>query len=287
MKDETPPLRSYLYVPGSDPRKIEKAIASEADAVVIDLEDAVVAGGKAAARANAASALRSGAGKPLFVRVNAPGSTLCEEDVAAVALPNLAGVRLPKTEAPEEVRRVALHLDELRCGAGIHCLIESAVGVELAFEIARSHEKVVSLGLGEADLAADLGARGDAGLLYARSRVVVAARAAGLPSPVQSVYTGVRDLDGLRRTSEEGRRLGFFGRSAIHPAQAPIINEVFTPAEREVAEARRLLQRLERSAGEGTGAFILEDGRFVDEAVVRTARRTLAAARGATGGEAN
>lgn len=281
-----PPLRSYLYVPGSDPRKIEKAITSEADAVVIDLEDAVVIDSKAAARANAASVLRSGAGKPLFVRVNAPGSTLCEEDLAAVALPNLAGVRLPKTESPEEVRRVALHLDELRCGAGIHCLIESAAGVELAFEIARSHEKVASLGLGEADLGADLGASGEAGLLYARSRVVVAARAAGLPSPVQSVYTDVRDLDGLRRTSEEGRRLGFFGRSAIHPAQAPIINEVFTPNGGEVAEARRLLERLERSAGEGTGAFVLEDGRFVDEAVVRTARRTLAAARGATGEEA-
>ena len=176
-------------------------------------------------------------------------------------------------------RRVAQRLEKLGCEAGLQCLIESALGLEFAFEIAGAHEKVVGMSLGEADLAADLGVRGDAGLLYARSRLVAATRAAGLPGPVQSVYTNVRDAEGLRRSTMEGKNMGFVGRSAIHPAQIEVINEVFTPTEEEVAEAKDLLARLEESTGTGTGAFALEDGRFVDEAVVGSARLTLALAR--------
>jgi citrate lyase subunit beta / citryl-CoA lyase len=269
-------IRSYLYVPGDDPRRIEKALATGADAVVIDLEDAVAPNRKIEARKNAAEVLESEPARPTFVRVNAPGSELAARDIDAVAAPYLSGLRLPKVESLESVRLVAETLEELRSQAIIQCLIESALGLELAFEIARSHERVSSISLGEADLAADLGVRGEAGLLYARSRIVSASRAAGLPGPVQSVYTRVNDLDGLRRSTEEGRNMGFAGRSAIHPSQVPIINEVFTPTEEEVTEAQELLGRLEGEAGSGTGAFVLEDGRFVDRAVVESARRTLA-----------
>ena len=279
MKVPNLPIRSYLYVPGSDPRRIEKALASEADAVILDLEDAVAPNRKEEARTTVAEVLRSEHEKPVFVRINAPDSALAEEDVEAVAGPRLAGLRLPKTESPESVRLVAQWLDKLGCEAGLQCLIESALGLEFAFEIARAHEKVVGMSLGEADLAADLGVRGDAGLLYARSRLVAATRAAGLPGPVQSVYTNVRDAEGLRRSTMEGKNMGFVGRSAIHPAQIEVINEVFTPTEEEVAEAKDLLARLEESTGTGTGAFALEDGRFVDEAVVGSARLTLALAR--------
>ncbi|HEY6751378.1 MAG TPA: CoA ester lyase [Rubrobacteraceae bacterium] len=279
MKVPDPPIRSYLYVPGSTPRRIENALASEADAVVLDLEDAVAPNRKEEARETVAGFLRSGDEKPIFVRVNVPGSALAEQDIEAVAEPNLAGLRLPKTESAEAVRRVAKRLEDLGCEAGIQCLIESALGLELVFEIARAHERVVGMSLGEADLAADLGVRDDVGLLYARSRLVVATRAAGLPGPVQSVYTNVRDEEGLRRSTEEGKNQGFVGRSAIHPNQLSTINEVFTPTESEVAEAEDLLARLEESAGAGTGALALEDGRFVDEAVVGSARLTLALAR--------
>ena len=279
MKVPNLPVRSYLYVPGSDPRRIEKALASEADAVILDLEDAVAPNRKEEARETVADFLRSGHEKPIFVRVNAPGSALAEEDIEAVAGPNLAGLRPPKTESAEAVRRVAKRLEDLRCEAGIQCLIESALGLELVFEIARAHERVVGMSLGEADLAADLGIRDDAGLFYARSRLVAATRAAGLPGPVQSVYTNVRDEEGLRRSTEEGKNQGFVGRSAIHPNQLSTINEVFTPTESEVAEAEDLLARLEEAAGAGIGALALEDGRFVDEAVVGSARLTLALAR--------
>jgi citrate lyase subunit beta / citryl-CoA lyase len=279
MKVPNLPIRSYLYVPGSDPRRIEKALASEADAVILDLEDAVAPNRKEEARTTVAEVLRSEHEKPVFVRINAPDSVLAEEDVEAVAGPRLAGLRLPKTESAESVRRVAQWLDKLGCEASLQCLIESALGLEFAFDIAGAHEKVVGMSLGEADLAADLGVRGDAGLLYARSRLVAATRAAGLPGPVQSVYTNVRDAEGLRRSTMEGKNMGFVGRSAIHPAQIEVINEVFTPTEEEVAEAKDLLARLEESTGTGTGAFALEDGRFVDEAVVGSARLTLALAR--------
>jgi citrate lyase subunit beta / citryl-CoA lyase len=268
-------IRSYLYVPGDDPRRIEKALATSADAVVVDLEDSVAPNRKEEARNNAARVLESGPARPVFVRINAPGSELAARDIAAVAALHLSGLRLPKVESLESVRLVAETLEELRSEAGIQCLIESALGLELALEIARSHERVAGISLGEADLAADLGVRDEAGLLYARSRIVSASRAAGLPGPVQSVYTRVNDLDGLRRSTEEGKNMGFVGRSAIHPSQVPIINEVFTPTEEEVAEAQELLDRLEGEAGSGTGAFVLEDGRFVDRAVVESARRTL------------
>jgi citrate lyase subunit beta / citryl-CoA lyase len=270
------PIRSYLYVPGDDLRRIEKALATEADAVVIDLEDAVAPSRKEEARRNAAEALESEPATPIFVRINALGSDLATQDIDAVAGLHLSGLRLPKVESPESVRLVAKTLDERRSAAGIQCLIESALGLELAFEIARSHKRVAGISLGEADLAADLGVRDEAGLLYARSRIVSASRAAGLSGPIQSVYTRVKDLVGLRRSTGEGKNLGFVGRSAIHPSQISIINEVFTPTEDEVAEAQSLIDRLEGEAAAGTGAFVLEDGRFVDRAVVESARLTLA-----------
>lgn len=271
------PIRSYLYVPGYDERRIEKALASESDAVVLDLEDAVAPNRKEEARETVVQVLKSEPEKPVFVRVNAVGTELAAADIDAVVGRHLAGLRLPKIEYVESVRLVAETLKELRSEAGIQCLIESALGLELAFEIANSHVRVTGISLGEADLAADLGVSGEAGLLYARSRIVTAARAAGLPHPVQSVYTNVRDLDGLRRSTEEGKRLGFVGRSTIHPSQVSVVNEVFTPTEEEVTEAQELVDRLD--SGATSGAFVLRDGRFVDRAVVESARLTLALAR--------
>jgi citrate lyase subunit beta / citryl-CoA lyase len=274
-----PPVRSYLYVPGDDERKIEKALAGEADAVVLDLEDAVAPNRKGEARATVARVLGSEPGKPVFVRMNAVGTELFAADMDAVAGDDIAGLRLPKVESVEAVRLVAETLEGLRSGATIQCLVESALGLQRAFEIATSHERVSGISLGEADLAADLGVADEVGLLYARSRIVGAARAAGLPHPVQSVYTKVRDLEGLRRSTETGKRLGFVGRSTIHPSQVSVVNEVFTPKEDEVKRARELLDRLEDETASGTGAFVLEDGRFVDRAVVESAHLTLALAK--------
>jgi citrate lyase subunit beta / citryl-CoA lyase len=155
-------------------------------------------------------------------------------------------------------------------GVALHPLLESALGLERAYEIASADPAVASIGLGEADLRADLGVIDEAGLAWARSRVVVAARAAGLPAPVQSVYTDFRDLEGLAESCRVGRSMGFRGRAAIHPAQLAVIEAAYRPTEEEVTAANEVV------AAAGVGAVALPDGRFVDEAVVRQARSVLA-----------
>ncbi len=279
MTLSAPPPRGYLYVPGSDRRMMEKALASEADAVVLDLEDAVAPNRKDEARTQVLEVLRGAPSKPLVVRVNAVRSGLLEADLRAIAGPWLAVVRLPKVESPEDVRYIVDLLVHTGCPATIQCLLESALGVEQAFAIARAHERVASLGLGEADLTADLGIPDEAGLIYARSRVVVAARAAGLPGPTQSVYANIRDLDGLRLSTVAGKRMGFTARSVIHPSHLAIVNDIFTPTDEEIRRARDLIDRLQSAVATGTGAFALEDGRFVDLAVVQAAHRILARVR--------
>lgn len=272
-----PLVRSWLYVPGHRPDVAAKAVAGEADAVVIDLEDAVPADRKAEAREGAFQTLAEGPAKPVWVRVNPLSSDLTADDVRAVAHPALSGVRLAKTESADEVTELAELLSGAGCEPRVQCLIESALGLERAFELA-SHPAVVGIGLGEADLAADLGAGDDLGLLYARSRCVTAARAAGLAPPPQSVWTDVGDLDGLRESTLQGRSLGFFGRSAIHPRQLPVIHDAMRPSAGEVEHARALVEGLRHAEARGDRAVVLPDGRFADPAVVERARRILALA---------
>ena len=271
-----PAFRSALYVPGSRPELFAKALAGDADAVIVDLEDAVAASVKAKARAAAAELVSAQQVKPVFVRVNGIGSGLVEDDVEGLAGPGLAGIRLPKVESAGDVARAAALLRSAGLPAGVWCLIESAIGLERSFEIAAA-EWTNGIALGEADLRASLRVA-PAGLDYARSRCVACARAAGLPSPLQSVYADVRDLEGLRRSSEHGRALGFFGRAAIHPAQVGTINDVFTPTEREIEAARELTTALDTALVDDVGALALPDGRFIDRAVAEQARETVALA---------
>lgn len=265
---------TWLYVPGDREDRIPKAFASGADVVVIDLEDAVAAGHKDLARGVAERAL-AGTSTVCQVRVNALGSPWASADLALLAgLPTQVGVRLPKCERPDDVVRVADTVGP----RPLHLLVESARGVEAALELALAHDRVASIGLGEADLRADLGVSDERGLLFARSRVVVAAAAAGLEPPSMSVFTDVRDLEALRTSSVEGRRLGFVGRAAIHPRQLAVIRDVFAPSREEVARALEVVEAAEAGTVSGHGAVALVDGRFVDEAVVRQARRLLARA---------
>ncbi|AZM51159.1 hypothetical protein DMB38_35185 [Streptomyces sp. WAC 06738] len=157
----------------------------------------------------------------------------------------------------------------------LYPLLESALGIERAYEIAAAHPAVRGIALGEADLRAELGVADDAGLAWPRSRAVVAARAAGLAPPAQSVYPDVADLEGLARSCAAGRALGFLGRTAIHPRQLPVIERAFLPTAREVERAEEIVA----AASADAGALALPDGRFVDAAVVAEARRTLRLAR--------
>jgi citrate lyase subunit beta/citryl-CoA lyase len=252
-----PPL-TWLYVPADRPDRVEKAIASRAHAVIVDLEDGVAAGGKDAARAGLAALLAERRDKPVYVRVNAGDA----EDLEAVAGLPLRAVLVPKVARPEDVPATELP---------VHCLIESAAGLEAAYEIARS-PGVAGISLGESDLRSETGAL-EAGLDWARGRIVNAAVAAGLPRPPQSVYPHVRDEEGLARSCARGRELGHLGRAAIHPAQLAVIERAYLPTEEEVERARETVARLEQ-AGVGT----LAGGEFVDAAMLGAARQTAALA---------
>ncbi|SIR98222.1 HpcH/HpaI aldolase/citrate lyase family protein [Micromonospora avicenniae] len=264
-------LLTWLYVPGDRPDRFAKAVASGADAVILDLEDAVVAGRKAYARDAVAEFLADEQPVPVQVRVNELTGPDVDADLVAVAgRPGLAGLRLPKVESAATVVSIAGRVD-----VPLHPLVESALGLEAAYAIASADPAVASIGLGEADLRSDLGVSDDDGLAWARGRVVVAARAAGLAPPAMSVYADVVDVAGLAASCAVGRRLGFLGRTAIHPRQLPVIVEAFRPAEREVARAAELLAAVADAQRRDSGTVVLPDGRFADRAMVAAARRTV------------
>lgn len=278
--------RSYLYVPGDRPEMLAKAPGRGADALLLDLEDAVAPERKAFARATVAEWLSQHAaiGAARWVRVNAEQVA---EDIAAVAVPGLHGVSIAKaTVAVLAAADQALAEAERRHGldAGSIAmipLVESAEALLQLPELAR-HPRVLRLAMGEADLAADLRLRpspGEPELLPIRLQVVVASAAAGLQAPIGPVATDFRDLDALRASTRQLADLGFRARSAIHPAQVAVINEVLTPPADEVAQAQRLVKRFEASVAAGSGATTGEDGRMIDAAVIRSARETLARAR--------
>ena len=268
-----------LYVPGDRPDRVAKALAAGADVVIVDLEDAVAPSSKDLARNALGEALtgRDAGGPAVQVRVNAAGSPWHDDDLAAVAaLDGEVGVRVPKVESAAQVADIASRVP----GRPIHALIESAMGVERAFEIASAG--VASIALGEADLRSQLGlprgAAGEPGLAWTRSRMVNAAAAAALPAPQMSAYADVRDLDGLAASCASGRALGFLGRTSIHPAQLPVIRAAFTPSPEEVARAREIVERVGSAAADGSGTVVLADGTFLDVAMLAQARRTLALA---------
>ncbi|MEV0973525.1 HpcH/HpaI aldolase/citrate lyase family protein [Microtetraspora glauca] len=272
--------RSHLYVPGDAPEKLAKALTRGADALIVDLEDAVPAAGKDAAREAVAGWLRTADPGPaeIWVRVN-PGD-LREADVRAVATaPALTGLVLAKVETAEELADVDALLTSL--GADrlpVVPLLESAAAVLRAPRIAAA-PRVARLQVGEADLRADAGITlgpDERELLWVRSQVVLASAAAGIDPPVGPVSTDFRDLDALRDSTAALARLGYVGRACIHPAQIAVVNEVFTPAAEEVAWAGDLVDRFEAS---GSGVLLDSKGRMVDEAIVRQARRVLRRAR--------
>ena len=274
--------RSYLYAPGNEPRKLAKAAAGAADAVICDLEDAVPPAGKSAARDSVAALLADPPHRDgeWWVRINADSAAT---DIAAVTCPALHGVVIPKAE-PELLAEVAAALGRaeseraLPPGAiRVLALLETARGV-IALDRVAAAPRVCRLGLGEADLAAELGLRPgpDKEELWSlRAKVVLHSAAAGLAPPVGPVETAVRDADRLDRSTRILLRQGFRARTAIHPAQVPVINEVFTPSPEEVAGALDLVARLSDAVEAGLGVAVDADGRMIDAAVARTARDIL------------
>ncbi len=279
-------------MPGDRPDRLDGATGRGADALILDLEDAVPVARKELARQTVARWLgeqRSGTAE-LWVRIN-PGSAAA--DVAACVTARVTGLVAPKAEAgllaevDELLAAREAVLDLPRRQFAVLALIETAAGLLSAPAVAAAG-RVVRIGLGEVDLAAELGlapSESRAELTPLRLQLVVASAAAGIAAPVGPTSTDFRDLDGLRASTGALLRLGFRGRTAIHPAQVPVINDVFSPGPEEVEAARRLVAAFEDAERRGTGVVTDDSGRMVDVAVVRSARDVLARAeRSATPG---
>jgi citrate lyase subunit beta/citryl-CoA lyase len=270
---------------------LEKGPTTGADALLVDLEDAVPVSEKEAARAGVRDYLATLDGLPAFVRINAASTGEARADLEAVVAPGLDGVFLPKVDSPDDVRRVAGWLDELEPEAGLAgrkveviCMLETALGVMRAYEIATASRRVASLcfasgenGDFQADLGCDWSVEGTE-MLYARSKVVLDARAAGIEHPLDGVFVDVDNVDGLVADSTLSKRLGYRGRTIIHPKHVEHVNRIYAPTADEVAYYEGLLRAFEAALAEGR-ASVTYQGKMIDYAMAARARRVLGLAK--------
>ncbi|MFO7311679.1 MAG: CoA ester lyase [Bacillota bacterium] len=280
--------RSYLFSPASDTRKMEKGLASGADAVIFDLEDGVAPSQKDAARANLVEFLESiDWSKPhpaVFVRVNGAMTPWFHRDLEAVYHPQVAGYMIPKVESRETL--VTAEAALVRAAGSEDAAFQLIPFVESAHAlwnlpaIVQGQRRVPRVILGGEDFATELGIRAvPGGLSYVVPRGLLAllSRVAGLEPPVDTVYAAFRDEAGLRAELQQAKELGCFGKLAIHPAQIEPINEAFTPSDDDIAWARRVLEAFDASLAAGRGAG-KADGAMVEKPIAERARRILALA---------
>jgi citrate lyase subunit beta/citryl-CoA lyase len=279
-------MRSKLFVPGSRPELFAKALAGAADAISFDVEDSVPEDSKAHARRQVADFLRSGTAeltrKLIIVRINALGSAHFEGDLMAFACPQVALLNLPMAQSAADVRQAVAALEsvERRNGVtrpiGLLVNIESARALRLAPEIAAAHPRVAGLQLGLADLFESMKAdRRDPANVHAAMFQMSMACAESGKFAYDSAYPDVSDEAGFRREAEQARRLGYVGKSCIHPQQVALANEVFGAATLDLHTARRIVAAAKDAAESGRGAFLL-DGRMIDLPFVKRALAVLA-----------
>jgi citrate lyase subunit beta/citryl-CoA lyase len=279
-----PVWRSLLYVPVINPRFVEKSAASEADGVILDLEDSIPAAEKKRARSllteAASTAARGGA--DILVRVNRPWRLLVR-DLEAAVIPGVAALALPKIESAEHVQSIAEIVGELETERGLPpgairflAMIENAGGFFRIEAIARSDPRVVAVTIGAEDLALSLGMLPEAeGLFYPYQQSVFAARAAGiLPLGFIGTVADYKDLAAFRATVQRSRKLGFMGAACIHPTQIGILNDSFAPSGEEIRRAERMVAAYDAATAAGRGAVEFE-GRMIDVPVVERAKQTL------------
>ena len=278
-------MRSKLFVPGSKPELFAKALASQAEAISIDLEDSVVPSRKEEARQAVRQFLCSppalSTSKVLIVRTNAPNTAEFLADVAVVACGGLAMLNLPKCESADEVRRAIAHIDEAAKANGLCELLDILVNIETptalrcAVQLATADTRVVGLQLGYADLFEEHGiARNDHYNVHAAMFAVRMAAAEAGVFAYDGAFTNIADLAGFRAEAEMARRLGFIGKSCVHPSQVQPGNDVFRPSEEEIAHARRVVDAAAKAAADGVGALLL-DGRMIDAPFVLSAKAVL------------
>ncbi len=276
------PFRSVLYIPGDKPRALDKARGLPVDAIIFDLEDAVAVDAKATARATLADALAQGGYGQRFgiVRINGLDSDWGSADLDAILPAGPQAVLLPKAESAAQVDAVAARLDAVpACAATqIWTMMETPRGILNAAEIAAA-PRMGGFVMGTNDLAKELRTRFTPDrqpLVTSLQICLLAARAAGI-AVVDGVYNAFKDDAGLRRECEQGRDMGFDGKTLIHPAQVPVANEIFAPSPEDIDLARRQIDAFEAAQAEGKGVAVV-DGKIVENLHIVTARQTLAKA---------
>ena len=276
MTQSMRPYRSVLYIPGSNARALDKARGLAADAIIFDLEDAVAPDAKALARTTLRAELdRGGYGhKCKLVRINSFETDWWQDDLKALDGADYDAILLPKVESAYDIETLAGIVPEVR----IWAMMETAASVLNAKEIA-AHPRLSGLVMGTNDLVKELGARpgpARAEIQAALQWCLIAARADGIPI-VDGVYNAFKDEDGLRAECEQGRDLGFDGKTLIHPAQVEVTNAVFAPSEADLALARRQIAAFEEVEAAGKGVAVV-DGRIVENLHIVTAKALIAKA---------
>jgi citrate lyase subunit beta/citryl-CoA lyase len=279
-------LRSVLFVPGHSERMMKKSAGTEADCLVLDLEDAVPAVLKAAARETVRHALEKGlySEKAVFVRVNSFETNLTSGDLAGVACGELNGIVYPRANCAEDIERLDSKLEQIERDLGLPAghfslipVIETVRAVLNARAVTKASQRLVGLIFGCEDFLADLQGRhsdGDMALIVPRAQVALAARAAGI-EPVDTPYVRVKDPEGLRVFAEAGRDLGMGGMCAMNPGQVFAINEIYTPSDEEIRSAREVIEAAESAENSERGVFIAA-GKFISPPTVKAAQKTLA-----------
>ena len=289
------PVRAALFAPGIKDRVMGKALAGGADAVILDLEDSVPLATKAEARTLVAKTIDGAAANPsrpgIYVRVNAASTGLLADDLEAVVRPGLDAVLLSKTENIEDVRQTAGSLDRLEKASGVKAgadeiilQIENALGVYNCFNLIKASSRVAATCFGSArdgDLQTDLGCSWSiegTELLYARSKVLLDTRAAGANIyPLDGVFADLNDEAGLLADSKLSARLGYIGRTVIHPKQIAPVKAAYAVPEADVAYYQKIATEFAVAEKTGTAAIAV-DGKLVDYAMAQRARRVLALA---------
>jgi citrate lyase subunit beta/citryl-CoA lyase len=282
------PLRTALFAPGNRPDRVEKALNLNADAVIIDLEDAVPIAQKESTRDHIKEILDGNPGKRIYVRINALTTPYAREDIAALGSVNLTGIMLPKVDSPEDLLlfdKLLSHLEKdssLAPGSlEVISICETAKGLDQISQIlnaktGRKRDTVVAFGA--ADYTLDLGinlTREGRELDFARIRLPIASRAAGIAPPIDTPWmVDLKDIDGLIADAKKAKSLGFQGKLVIHPSQIEPCHDVFTPSEEEIANAKKIVEAFKAAEAEGQAAIQI-DGKFIDYPVVEKSRRII------------
>jgi citrate lyase subunit beta/citryl-CoA lyase len=275
--------RSLLFVPATSAGKIERAFGSEADGVIVDLEDSVAASRKAAAR-EALGPIFESPRRNAYVRINAASTPHCLRDLDALPLAAIAGIVLPKAESACDIETVDWVLTQLELprdvpagSVSIFAIIETARGVREIDAIARATPRLRRLLFGAVDLSSDLGTpvEEESVASQARFAIACASRAAGLEPPMDAPQLAIDDDERLRTSARRAKAQGFRGKLCIHPAQIAIVNAAFSPSAAEIERARRIVAAFEEAEKAGRAALVV-DGEMVDYPVVERARQLIA-----------